>query len=514
MKINSPAGNRLFIGILALLVSQFVITNCARAQTTTCRQNQVPCFGDKAVYGLVGTSVTVVPSQVWIDASAFWTPGVNPDICGIINGILTSATYPYPSTGAVIDARGLVYPGSTSGVIACSGNPFLNVTVPSTILLPAAQIPIHDTWVLPNNTKIIGEGAGTWLQATTKTNAPTGYLIEMGSSASCPSEGCSGVTIEHIQLDASNLSFSGIHNQFSQTPSYVNDIVLSNSSLIGLKVEGPGVGGPGAIDSGPYTNITFTAGASSSCTSSGCPMCVDLEAQTRGLHGITCLGNVNTAGVNPQNPGYPAIMVNASNNSIDDVHVESFWDGIEVGNTTSQVGNIIISNITGSSTGGCQQDCPTTNTVHICGIHPNGTFGKCSINYSGSTNTVSDVTILQTAVTLNEDAFPATAVEDDVTGTSIVHCASCDILSATAMYVLGEPVQISSSAIGYSRVATALGPGTNNPGGTVVPTWGVGTTAASGGTCNTPGALYSNSGASGGLFVCAGNPNTWQLIAP
>jgi hypothetical protein len=354
-------------------------------------------------------------------------------------------------------------------------------------------------------------------------------MIEMGSSASCPAEGCSGVGIEHLQLaGGGNVAgaVKGIHNQYSQTPSYVNDVILFNFSDIGLRVEGPSGGAPGAIDSGPYSNMTYIASmpSSSDCTSTSCPvMCVDLEAQTRGLHGFTCRGNQYT-GVQQAGQGYPGIVVNASNNTLEDIHVEAFWDGIEVGNTTSSVGNVVISNVNGSQTdsqGTCIQQgvnyCQVHNAVHICG--PNGAttnnpYGLCPI----TTGTVSDVTILQAAEINITPPTATTVIEDDVTGTSLARLTNSNSPPATVgMYVLGESL---GGGAAHTRFAVSPAPtGNFASSSTVVPTWGVGTVSAATLPCSTPGALYSNTqGTSSGnaVYVCTGSSGSfeWEPIPP
>jgi hypothetical protein len=134
------------------------------------------------------------------------------------------------------------------------------------VLFPASAILITATWTLPNNTKISGEGLNTLLKAIDPD--PQHHflgtaMISMGSLDSCPSEGCSGVAVEHLflsdQTNSTQGSLNGIVNNYLQTPSYVNDVKLINIRLTGLLIGGSG---PGAIDSGPYSNINFTA---SSC---------------------------------------------------------------------------------------------------------------------------------------------------------------------------------------------------------------------------------------------------------
>jgi hypothetical protein len=113
--------------------------------------------GNPAVYGTCSGSTALVASTAYLDASAFYP--ADGDICQTINTVLT--TY-VPYAGAVVDARGIL---PTSGdTLQCSINPFSGVAVPSTVLLPAANIQIKDTWVLPSNTRIVG---GDPLPATT-----------------------------------------------------------------------------------------------------------------------------------------------------------------------------------------------------------------------------------------------------------------------------------------------------------------------------------------------------------
>jgi len=510
--------NTMYVRILALLVGTLsVLPNHAQAQAKAAP-------GNKAVYGTNGVTF----SKVWIDASAFWTQfPPAPDLCLLINNILTSVYFNYSQqypNGAVIDARGLVYPKSLTQIV-CTIDPFQGVgaTSPSTILLPAAEIPVSTTWTLPNNTKIIGEGVSTLLSAQAQFTGS--YMIAMGSSSSCPAEGCSGVGIEHLKLGAGgNAGVNGIHNQYSQTPSYVNDVVLSDFTGTGLRIEGPSGTAPGAIDSGPYSNMTYIPpmNAGPDCNSTGCPLCVDIEAQTRGIHGFTCRGNQYTA--NQQNgQGYPGIVVNASNNTLEDIHFEAFWDAIEVGNTSSAtpVSNVVISNVTGSPSdteSTCTQQpsgnlCQVHNVVHICGPNFNSGSGHCPI----TGGTVSDVTILQADDFLDVQPPATNVIQDDVSGTTLVRLSSTSPPTTAGMYVLGEAL---GGNAGHTRFAVSPAPtGNFASSSTVVPTWGVGTVGVATQSCSTPGAVYSNTqGTSSGnsVFVCTGSSGSfvWQPIPP
>jgi hypothetical protein len=250
--------------------------------------------------------------------------------------------------------------------------------------------------------------------------------------------------------------------------------------------------------------------------STPCTACVDIEAQTLGLHGITCIGAVDVSGVGGGNSKEDAaIYVNASNNSIEDVHVEAFWDAVEVGDiacspTSCPVGNVVVSNLRGSTNGSGLG--PVTNEVHICGSnYPNGnssTFGSCNI----TTGTVRDVTIL--ASNDNNGGQYTTSVLDDVTGTAIAAPNSGGAQSLAAIYALGY--EVGGGSGGYSRFTTTPSVTNSSTGGTMVPTWGVGDTSVTGSPCNTPGSVYSNTaGASNtSVYVCTYNGSTyhWEPI--
>ena len=163
-------------------------------------------------------------------------------------------------------------------------------------------------------------------------------------------------------------------------------MALTNIGRTGIVIGSPS-GQPGAIDSGPYSNISYSA--ANGCNGSVCPACVDIEAQTRGVHGITCLGDLSVSDVSTA-PGHAAVYVNASNNSVEDVHIEGFWDGIQIGDTSTSVGNILVANVTA----GHSKSGPVVNAVHICGPSPtekvNGVLSGCTTHGS-----LSDISVLQ-----------------------------------------------------------------------------------------------------------------------
>jgi hypothetical protein len=459
--------------------------------------------GDNAVYT---TNNNVVPSLAWVDASAFCGSGGTGDCHGSgfdFCAILSTALGKLPAQGGVVDVRGVVHP--LGGSQNCNSNPFANISQtnlsPITILLPASTIKMTGTWTLPNSTRIVGEGGFTILQGSS--GCCTGAMIELGpppGMSGCPSTPYSGISVEHLHLvGGSTGSYGGIDNECAQASSYVNDVGMDSLAGTGLTIGG------GASNSGPYSNLTFTTVTGPSC-SGGSSSCVDIEAQTQGLHGITCLGDDTTGG----SQGHAGILVNASNNSIEDAHIETFWDGIEIGNSTSVVNNIFVSNVNANQSNNCSSG--VKNAVHICGNYSSTTFGAC-LTYGP----MSDVTILQS---VNETPSETTSVQDDATGTSISGCrlTGCAKPITTAMYVLGE--QDGGNTGEYSRFATSPANkslyGNNS---TVVPTWGVSNNVnPPSGACYTPGALYSYTAAVNGnhsIYVCtfsSGGGTNWTLI--
>jgi hypothetical protein len=448
--------------------------------------------GNNAVYQ---TSTSLAASPAWIDASAFCGTGGGTSSCGVsgfdVCSMISAAISSIPSTGGVIDARGVVPPSSNKQT--CSANPFPSTGgpyPPMTVLLPASTIVMpatSGTWTLPNNVRLIGEGSMTVLNDASGNNCCTagGAMILMGPALSagvCPSI-ASGISVEHLRLVGSGTSgatYGGIDNECAQTSSYVNDVGMAQIQGNGLTV------GSGASNSGPYNNISSTAHSGSSC-SGGSSSCVVLAAQTQGLHGLTCLGDTTTSGM----AGYAGVQVNAGNNTIRDIHVEAFWDGVAIGDAAANVGNVAVSNVFVSSSQGACMGAKVTNAVHICGPNPNLTnFGACS---TSATGTVTDVTISGVS---NNQGVPMTSVEDDVTGTSIAGCTSvgCSTPITSAIYALGR-----GTGGGFTRFATNPANPTLFNLSTVVPTWGVGTVNALSSPCYTPGAIYSYTSVGTGL---------------
>jgi hypothetical protein len=468
------AGHSLSYGIAIVLIGLSVAPTYGIGQTH-----------DNAVWQ---SSTAFTGSPAFIDASTF-----TGDICGQINLALQAL----PAAGGVVDARGIVNPTGGAETAACAGDPFNSISVPSTVLLPASTIPIEMKWTLPASTRLIGEGRFTIVQACvsgvnhcSSTFAVGGDMIDMGSSS------ITGSSIEHLKLDGNGLLVNGIVNNNCGDSCYVTDVNFSGFG----KATGGGPTtaltiGAAAAGSGPYTNLNY--GTNGVCSSSGCPACVTIQASTRGLHGITCSGAQDTTGLKGV-----AIFVGAGNNTIEDAHLESFADGIDIGNdpSVSTVSNVLISNVSAS---GPNRD--VINVVHICG--PNGGTSSCPANFIAT-----DVTILHATNGLDSHSTSTNVIQDDVSGVA-VGITPANTASTVGMYALGEPyLDSNSNIVAVPRFTTAPGSNAADIIGSTsvgVPTWAIGSSAppaSSSCTSYTAGALYSNtSGASGNnntLYVC------------
>jgi len=381
-------------------------------------------------------------------------------------------------------------------------------------------IKIQATWVLPSNTRIIGEGRQTDLRATSTftpdSSSPVEAMVEMGNANVC-SSGCTGISIEHLKIDGSNnlivppsnVGLTGIYNNYAQDSSYVDDVNLYDIGAVSYTQSTLTTGlliGPGAAGSGPYSNINFAGSAICSCahSQSNCTCtptaCVQIEAQTRGLHGITC------SGASDQTPGdgpWAGIYLDASNNTIEDVHNEAFYDAIVVGDNADGLNATVAGNVISNVSGGYGGTGPTTNTIHICNPSYGSQTGACS----ATSDHITDLGIFQAnssgGYKNGVTGYHATTIEDDLTGTTINSNAYPTYVGT---YILGELVGTSQ----YSRFTTSLG--STNGSSVTVPTWAVGSTVLTGLSCTTPGAIYSNTkgsghgtGSSNTLYLCSGD---------
>jgi hypothetical protein len=418
--------------------------------------------GQNAVYNSSGTcSPNCAVSAAFIDAYAVWKSLGGANFCGVLNTILNPQSGIFPTTGGLIDARGL---NSSHVSMKCTASPWAGITSPppSNILLPAGTIVIPTAWTLPPQTHLIGQGdnpsSGTVIQACTSTTCTNSFsgtaMIQF-----CSGSGCSGVSVEKLILDgqgqqSSGSYISGIINQYSQV-SYVDHVSLYQILGRGLSISG------GASNSGPYTNITFDTGGHSGVPST---VCVSLNglSNTRGIRGLSC---TSRNGANAS----AAVLLDSSSNLIKDVTIVGFYDGILVGENAPAQSNVLV-NVIGDT------------SCAICGSTPIRAIHISSIK-TGGTNNVQDLSILGVA----NDVSGTYTIWDDLTGAEIQD-------PFVGLYVLGKPANN-----GYARFTTSPG----------YPTWAAGSAAPSMSAMCTQGSLYSCTGfGSTGGSSCKNTSNT------
>jgi len=419
--------------------------------------------GDNVVW----TSGTAkAPSSAFIDATAFCaTAGsctTSDDFCAVVNKALNTLAL----SGGVIDARGINSGASNT----CAKSPFISpntINTPSTVLLPTGTITISKGWVLPNGTKIIGQGAGypgysATAIAAASAFATGGTMIQMGpNSTNSPLTACSSATagfctevsVEDLALQggSNGANVSGIINGQSQDMSYVRRVSMYQIGGIGLKVWS------NAQNSGPYSDITYDNGGVGSSSTE----CAEIDVSTRGLHGLFC----KSESVTPS----AAVIVDASNNSIKDVHIlgtttAGFTDGIQVKDTAS---SDVLFNVSGGT--------GVTNLIHL--------------EKSGST-AAQDISIMSAA-----SGGSTNTIEDSVTSTTLDD-------AYVGMYVLGVS---GVGGSGYSRFTTSV---TTSPNAV---TWGVTSSSTFPSACAKGSLLSYTSSSSGSLNVCTVS-GTWKSL--
>lgn len=403
--------------------------------------------GQDAVYpsngGGCSSGSNCAGSSAFIDASQFLGNAQSPNFCSVLNYVLTPSHGVIPPTGAVIDARAL--PNLTGLSMTCTASPWAGITTqPSTILLPATAanpIVIPGTWVLPAGTHLIGQGdnvsSGTTIQAASTFTGTT--MIAYCSST------CNGVALENLILDGKGGSIDGIVNEYAGSLSYVDHVSLYQILGAGLLLSGVPANSA-ATGSGPYTNITFNTGSFSASTGTVC-------MQIRGGTGLTGTAGIRGLRCIAQGADGPAAMLlDASNNSIKDVSIAGFKDGILVGSIAAAANNVLINVIDDTTVYSCGPPC-VVNVIDI-----------------SSNNSVSDITMIGVS---NQGGEGTSTIVDNVTQTTL----SAVTDPFVALYALGK-----GSNNGYARFTTSL----------TEPTWASGTVAPSSGC--TQGSLYSCTG--------------------
>jgi hypothetical protein len=420
--------------------------------------------GDPVIYNQTQTT-----SHAYIDASMFI--GTSTDFCTVLNQALLALAGRPSGIMGVIDARGV-----NPSAMTCNSNPWTGFSaghVPvSVILLPAGTIKMNATWILPSGTRLIGEGGedpGSSALGTTRTilqaQAFSTPIIQMGTSSPCR-----GVSIEDLVLDGNGLLIDGIDNQYCQELSYVNHVSIYRAGAKGLNIFGS------ATNSGPYTNITFDLGTA---TPSSATVCAYLTVSTRGIRGMTC----TTDTYNAISTDAIQLLPTAAGNSIEDVRIEGFQNGIYV-----NASDIVLMNILG--------DSKTTNASQIVSVVNLAALSVSNVTMIGITNNCSTTNSCGTLA--NNDS-----ITDNTTSPAIHLSVTSD--SFVGMYSVGSAI-VPGSVSPVSRFTTS----------TSMPSWLVGAGVPTG-PCNTStspaaGSLYSNSSSGAGLYVCSAATSQWTLV--
>jgi hypothetical protein len=436
------------IGVVAILLGSCLsVATFAQAQQNT--------QGENAVCTTAPNCSPTVATSAFIDASKFLGNNQGRDLCDTIYGIFNNLyNNTYPTAGAVVNARGI---SGTTNLTCSHGSPWTEgsttVNVPSTILLPATgagnnftPIIISTGWVLPANTHLIGQGdnisSGTVIQAASNVGDMIAYCSSILPPQNPPPSSCTGIAVENLLLDGKGNAVSGIVNYYAGSLSYVNHVSLYQILGIGLVIGGSATG------SGPYSNINFDTGGSTATSSTVCAAIVGPNLSgTAGVRGLTCTSELAVAGA--------AVLLDSSNNSIKDVNIVGFQDGILVGSSQPAQNNVLI-NVIGDTKNPCYPMCLTPiNAVHI------------------STNqTVADLVIMGVG---NEGGAGNSTIQDDVTSTTL--SATTDPF--VALYALGK-----AANNGHARFTTSP----------TVATWAAGTAMPTGSCAQ--GSLYSCTGGS------------------
>jgi hypothetical protein len=266
-----------------------------------------------------------------------------------------------------------------------------------------------------------------------------------------------------VNLDGFGGPINGIVNSFAGEGSFVDHVSLYQIRGTGLTVSGSPTN-TAATNSGPYSNITFDTGNYAGATTTVCAQITGLTG-TRGIRRLRCTSESSDANA--------AVQLDSSNNTIQDVMVSGFHDGVLVGANAVAKTNVL-RNIVGDTANTCYPTCITPiNTVHISNHTTGGSANVADLSIMGGSN----------------DGNGTYTIADDLTGTTLPD-------SYTGLYALGEPV-----SGGYTRLTTSAN----------AATWVSGTTSTLSGTCP-QGSIYSciSSSCTNTLWACTSGG--WVLV--
>ncbi len=437
-----------------------------------------PPVGAKGICVTASCNLPLGYSIAVIDASAFSSQ--TGTLCGQVNAaqswINTQTTRLGLDYFATVDARGI-----TNLTCAQGETPFDNVPPNNpptsypfsgmTLLLPAGVIQTTVPWKLPNFVEIVGAGTGDVTAAGNETiiraasNFSGQNVLQVDSTSALPC--CHyifsvDIILENLVIDGNGKNINGISNSLLGHGFRANHVGLVNLGNTGLYLSNAGF-------SGPYDNITFSEGTANSSATTCIQVIGAGSYATEGFHHVKCTANSNTPAA--------GIKIDATDNTLEDVVISGFQDGVLIGSEGAAVGNHIEHVIDTSASS------VYNSTIHL------------STNFLDSDTSI--VGVYNECVTGGGINCKLVTIQDDVTGTNVVD-------TTVAQYFVGNH---NLTTVGYPRFAatTSLSPS--------VPTWLSGAVAPAG-TCPQIGTLFSNSGSGGALWVCANTSSgaKWTLI--
>jgi hypothetical protein len=157
-------------------------------------------------------------------------------------------------------------------------------------------------------------------------------------------------------------------NTNAHAGSYVDHVSLYRILGTGLSVSGL------AFDSGPYSNITFDLGGVLGTQQTVCASINGLT-HTRGIQGLSCIAENN---VPPA-----AVLLDSSNNSIEDVRIAGFYDGIRVGANANAQSNVLLNIIEDTNPTGNGWGSTPIIVVHIFSGHTVSDLSIIGVNNAG-----------------------------------------------------------------------------------------------------------------------------------
>lgn len=292
---------------------------------------------------------------------------------------IAAAILDLPSTGGVVDARGL------TGAQTCSANPFAGVTKTFQLLLGFATFTTDAQWKIPNKCQVIGSGRGDTGSAGTVIKAsasfPTSTAVVRLGDGTTTVHGC---RISNLSIDANGLSGSGcLYSTDANEQSGGEFLTLANGVAYGFKFDGSG---SGTVAVNPAQNY--------------CLRDIEIYPQTYGVAGtvggifignsdgpqdvrdITFVGNSAAKSTNA------FTFDNVTIGAFTSMHVEQCTNGFNVGGTTACNG-LSFNNLSGHSsvTTLVSLNSASTQNISLINLVKNGATNAVADNVRTQTDT-------------------------------------------------------------------------------------------------------------------------------